>query len=84
MKTIQERAKEYASKKAEISLSAVYNEALARIYEEGYISGAEEQRRLDISRAFEWFRSNSIYLPFSSKILREKFIEHMMKDTIIE
>ena len=57
MKTIQERAKEYASKKAEISLSAVYNEALARIYEEGYISGAEEQRRLDIS-AFKGFLSN--------------------------
>ena len=34
MKTIEERAKEYASKKADISLSPVYNEALASIYEE--------------------------------------------------
>ena len=32
MKTIEERAKEYASKKADISLSAIYNEALASIY----------------------------------------------------
>ena len=49
MKTIEERAKEYASKKADISLSAIYNEALARIYEEGYIAGATEQLSIDIS-----------------------------------
>ena len=30
MKTIEERAKEYGSKKADISLSPIYNEALAR------------------------------------------------------
>lgn len=47
MKTIEERAKEYASKKGDISLSAVYNEALARIYEEGYIAGATEQKAID-------------------------------------
>ena len=47
MKTIEERAKEYASKKADISLSAVYNEALARIYEEAYIAGATEQKAID-------------------------------------
>ena len=47
MKTIEERAKEYASKKADISLSAVYNEALASIYEEGYIAGATEQKAID-------------------------------------
>ena len=47
MKTIEERAKEYASKKADISLSAVYNEALASIYEEGYIAGASEQKAID-------------------------------------
>ena len=45
--TIEERAKEYASKKADISLSAVYNEALARIYEEGYIAGSKEQKAID-------------------------------------
>ena len=45
--TIEERAKEYASKKADISLSDVYNEALARIYEEGYIVGATEQKVID-------------------------------------
>ena len=47
MKTIEERAKEYASKKADISLSSVYNEALASIYEEGYIAGAKEQKAID-------------------------------------
>ena len=47
MKSIEERAKEYASKKADISLSAVYNEALARIYKEGYTEGATEQKAID-------------------------------------
>ena len=41
MKTIEERASEYGSKKGDISLSAVYNEALANIYKEGYIAGAK-------------------------------------------
>lgn len=44
---IEERAREYASKKADISLSDVYNEALASIYEEGYIAGAKEQKAID-------------------------------------
>lgn len=48
-KTIAERAKEYASKKADISLSPIYNEALARIYEEAYIAGATEQLSINIS-----------------------------------
>ena len=47
MKTIEERAKEYASKKGDISLSPIYNEALARIYEEAYIAGAAEQKAID-------------------------------------
>lgn len=57
MKTIEERAKEYASKKADISLSAVYNEALARIYKEGYIAGATEQKDIDIDTACEIVRN---------------------------
>ena len=47
MKSIEERAKEYASKKADISLSPVYNDALANLYEEGYIAGATEQKAID-------------------------------------
>ena len=46
-KTIEKRAKEYASKMADISLSDIYNEALASIYEEGYIVGAIEQKAID-------------------------------------
>ena len=46
-KTIKERAKEYASKKGDISLSPIYNEALASIYEEAYIAGAKEQKIID-------------------------------------
>lgn len=58
MKTIEERAKEYASKKGDISLSPVYNEALASVYEEAYISGAEEQKRIGIEKACEWLKEN--------------------------
>ena len=47
MKTIEERAKEYGSKKGDISLSPVYNKALSSIYEEGYIAGATEQKAID-------------------------------------
>lgn len=47
MKTIEERAKEYGSKKGDISLSPIYNEALANIYKEGYIAGATEQKAID-------------------------------------
>ena len=47
MKTIKERAKDYASKKADISSCAIYNDALASIYMEGYIAGATEQKAID-------------------------------------
>ena len=60
MKTIEERAKEYASKKGDISLSPVYNEALARIYEEAYIAGAEEQKAIDIDKVCEWLRVRNV------------------------
>ena len=60
MKTIEERAKEYASKKGDISLSPVYNEALASIYEEAYIAGAEEQKRIDIDKACDWLKARNV------------------------
>lgn len=60
MKTIEERAKEYASKKGDISLSPIYNEALARIYEEGYTAGAKEQNRIDIDKACDWLKARNV------------------------
>lgn len=60
MKTIEERAKEYASKKGDISLSPIYNEALARIYEEGYMAGAKEQNRIDIDKACDWLKARNV------------------------
>ena len=59
MKTIEERAKEYASKKGDISLSPIYNEALASIYEEAYIAGATEQKRIDINKVCDWLKENA-------------------------
>ena len=58
MKTIEERAKKYAARKADISLSDIYNEALANIYEEAYIAGAIEQKTIDIDKTCKWLREN--------------------------
>ena len=60
IKTIEERAKEYASKKGDISLSPIYNEALASIYEEAYIAGATEQKRIDINKVCDWLRERNV------------------------
>ena len=61
MKTIKERAKEYASKKADISLSPVYNDALTNLYEEGYIAGATEQKEIDIICANQFLAREAAY-----------------------
>lgn len=58
METIEERAKEYATQKADISLSDIYNKALANIYEEAYIAGATEQKAIDIDKICKWLREN--------------------------
>ena len=60
MKTIEERSKEYASKEGDISLSPIYNEALANIYEEAYIAGAKEQNRIDIDKACDWLKARNV------------------------
>ena len=60
MKTIEERAKEYASKKADISLSAIYNEALSSIYEEGYMAGAQEQKAIDKEAMLKGFTADEL------------------------
>ena len=60
MKTIEERAKDYASKKGDISLSPVHNEALASIYEEGYIAGATEQKVIDKEAMLKGFTTDEL------------------------
>lgn len=60
MKTIEERAKEYASKKGDISLSAIYNDALASIYEEGYMAGAQEQKGIDKEAMLKGFTADEL------------------------
>ena len=67
MKTIEERAKEYAKKEGSISLSETYNQCLAEIYEMAYIAGANEQKAIDDNR----------YIESLSKILKS-----IKKDTI--
>lgn len=55
MKTIEERAKEYAKSRGDISLSKVYNQCLANIYEEAYIAGAKEWKEIYMNKAFKYF-----------------------------
>ena len=71
MKTIEERAKEYGSKKGDISLSAVYNEALANIYKEGYIAGATEQKAIDIEKACEWLDNYLMEIGYPDDWMRD-------------
>ena len=88
MATIEERAKEYATRKADISLSDIYNEALANIYEEGYTAGATEQKAIDINKACEWLDTYFIEIGYPDDWLRdspnmesgkERFIKMMEK-----
>ena len=60
MKTIVERAKEYGSKKGDISLSPIYNEALARIYGGGYMAGAQEQKAIDKEAMLKGFTTEEL------------------------
>ena len=71
MKTIEERAEEYGSKKGDISLSAVYNEALANIYKEGYIAGATEQKAIDIEKACEWLDNYLMEIGYPDDWMRD-------------
>lgn len=74
-KTIEERAKEYASKKGDISLSPIYNEALASVYEEGYMAGAKEQKRIDIDKVCDWLRERNVLAEDSLEGLRKAMEE---------
>lgn len=78
MKTIEERAKEYASKKADISLSAIYNEALASIYEEGYIAGAVQQKAIDTEKVKNAFNKTCGWL--STYTWYNEVFEEFMKN----
>ena len=74
METIEERAKEYATQKADISLSDIYNEALANIYEEAYIAGATEQKAIDNDKAKSAFNKACGWLstyPWFNEVVKE-------------
>ena len=72
MKTIEERAKEYGSKKGDISLSAIYNEALASIYEEAYIAGATEQQSIDKEAMLKGFTTDELRAELKRRNAEEK------------
>ena len=74
MKTIEERAKEYGSKKGDISLSAVYNEALTNIYKEGYIAGASEQKAIDEKYIELLEEDRNAFIAFCYNIINGKYI----------
>lgn len=71
-KTIKERAKEYASKKGDISLSPIYNEALSSIYEEAYIAGATEQKAIDKEAALKGFTTDELRVELKRRASEEK------------
>ena len=59
MKTIEERAKEYAPGISySDSLFPTRISTLAAIERGGYIAGATEQKAIDIDKACEWLKNN--------------------------
>ena len=59
MKTIEERAKEYAPGISNSdSLFPTRISTLAAIERGGYIAGATEQKAIDIEKACEWLKNN--------------------------
>lgn len=72
MKTIEERAKEYGSKKGDISLSPIYNEALASVYEEAYIAGATEQKAIDKEAVPKGFTTDELRAELKRRAAEEK------------
>ena len=50
MKTIEERATEYANKEWTFDVHFIANES--------YIAGANEQKAIDIDKACEWLKNN--------------------------
>ena len=82
MKTIEERAEKYASKKGDISLSPIYNEALANIYKEGYIAGATEQKVIDDAKLLElksaWEKETYIN-PYDEAIYKQGYHDAIEK-----
>ena len=78
-KTIKERAKEYASKKGDISLSPIYNEALASIYEEAYIAGATEQKAIDDEAMLKGFTTDEL----RAELKRRNAEERAKKESVL-
>ena len=59
MKTIEERAKEYAPGISNSdSMFPTRISTLAAIERRGYIAGATEQKDIDIEKACEWLKNN--------------------------
>ena len=58
MKTIDERAREYASD--ELNPNYAIPAYIASKQQKAYIAGATEQREIDIEKACEWLRSRNI------------------------
>ena len=79
MKTIEERAKEYASKEGDISLSPIYNEALASIYEEAYIAGAAEQKAIDDEAMLKGFTTDEL----RAELKRRNAEERAKKESVL-
>ena len=59
MKTIEERAKEYAPDPRDPDY-ILYSEAgyVVNRYRDAYIAGATEQKAIDIDKACEWLKNN--------------------------
>ena len=72
MKTIEERAKEYAPGTSNSdSLFPTRISTLAAIERRGYIAGATEQKAIDIEKACEWFTDYLMEIGYPDDWMRD-------------
>ena len=72
MKTIEERAKEYAPGTSNSdSLFPTRISTLAVIERRGYIAGATEQKAIDIDKACEWFTDYLMEIGYPDDWMRD-------------
>lgn len=58
MKTIEERADEYAKTRCSNIQSELHKRLFIDAFSSSYIQGAKEQRKIDIDKACEWLKDN--------------------------
>lgn len=76
MKTIEERAKEYAPDAFDPDYILPAREGyIVSLQRRAYIAGAEEQKRIDIDKVCDWLKARTILTEDSIEVFRQAMEE---------